>query len=205
MSHVVRGFNIDILRNELKTYLRSLNYQGNISVSASVHNNLVTVYSSHWINQLRHNPIIYWACIILQLWVITWPVILMLERRYHVVQSVWWSSRDDDNNHNNGSSISYSPPPVIYAGGRSEEELAEFWAPVVMEAAWEQRIDGLLTNIDIRRLRHRQERLKQMMGWLEPETVQMPRAQTLGRSRADGPLVLDIRVRDFEAGWGLDS
>ena len=216
MSHAVRGFNIDTLRSELKDIIRSLNYRGDINIRISIHNNRVTVYSSHWINQLRRNPFIYWSCIISQLWLITWPVIYMLERRYHVVQSVWWSSRDIDEEdqqdtafHRSSNSSSRlqagrSGTTTLYAGGRSEEEVARLWAPVVMEAAWEQRIDGLLTDGSIRRLQQRRERLKQMT-FLEPETVQLPRSQSHGRSRAHGPLVLDIRVRDFGAGWGFDS
>lgn len=213
MSHVVYGFDMDTFRAELKSYIRSLNYEGDIKIRASIHDNTVTVYSAHWINQLRQNPFVYWFCIIMQLWIITWPVILLLERRYHVVQSRWWSSREeseDDRNRNDESGSSILPLPsfvrrnLFYAGGRGEEELAAFYAPIVMEAAWEQRHGGVLTDSDIRRLQQRQERLKQI-GWLEPEIVQMPRLQNHGRSHAIGPLVLNLRVRDFQAGWGYDS
>ncbi|RAH81978.1 hypothetical protein BO86DRAFT_312900 [Aspergillus japonicus CBS 114.51] len=123
------GFDVATLRSLLISHLRSLNYHGNIDISITLANQELTIYSPHWINELRNNSFAYWFCIILQLWIITWPVIWFLEHRYDVVRAVWYFSRV------RGSQ-------TVYACHRDEAAIAKELAPIVTQAAWERRRNG---------------------------------------------------------------
>ncbi|KAL4869874.1 hypothetical protein BDV12DRAFT_195882 [Aspergillus spectabilis] len=127
----LHGFDAAPMRNALTSHIRSTGYQGHISVSTAMANGFVTFYSPHWINKLRNNAFAYWACIILQLWIITWPIIWLMERRYEVVRSEWFTSQTVADPSLPGGS------GKIYAGGHDEATAAEMWAPVVREAAWQ--------------------------------------------------------------------
>ncbi|RAH49543.1 uncharacterized protein BO95DRAFT_354221 [Aspergillus brunneoviolaceus CBS 621.78] len=123
------GFDVATLRSLLISHLRNLNYHGNIDISITLANKKLTIYSPHWINELRNNSFAYWFCIILQLWIITWPVIWFLEHRYDVVRAVWYFSRV------RGSQ-------TVYACHRDEAAIAKELAPIVTQAAWERRRNG---------------------------------------------------------------
>ncbi|OKL57238.1 hypothetical protein UA08_07406 [Talaromyces atroroseus] len=103
-------------RDCLTSHIRDTSYRGQITMRMEIVNGSLTIYSPHWINKLRNNRFVFWMCIILQLWCITWPVIWLLEKRYEVVRSCW-----------------------KYARGCDEHDLGEFWAPVVKQAAWGRR------------------------------------------------------------------
>lgn len=121
---------MNVLRDHITKHLRSLGYGGNVTTNMTIANGTITIYSPHWVNRLRNNGYVFWACIILQLWLIAWPIIWFLERRYEVVRSVWWSSREVQDPR------SPSGWRKAYAMGRDEKQLAEMWAPVVSVAAW---------------------------------------------------------------------
>lgn len=115
------------MRTVLSSHLRAANYRGDIKISTSIANGTITVCSPHWINRLRNHRFVFWACIILQLWIVTWPVIWFLERRYEVVRSVWRSSREV---------ASPSGRRMVYACGKDEAAVADFWGPAVRQGAW---------------------------------------------------------------------
>lgn len=125
-TRALHGFNSLPMRTVLASRLRAANYPGEIKVSTSLANESITVYSPHWINRLRNNWFVFWACVILQLWVVAWPVIWLLERRYEVVRSTWRSSRE---------CTPSSGQRVLYPGGCDETALAEYWAPAVKQGA----------------------------------------------------------------------
>jgi hypothetical protein len=102
-------------------------------------NGSITVYSPHWINHLRINPFVFWICILTQLWIITWPVLWLLEHRYEAIFSEWHASR-----------IHYDGETRLkfYARGRDEADLATFWAPVVKQAAWTRRCGNEVLLLD---------------------------------------------------------
>jgi hypothetical protein len=84
---------------------------------------------------------VYYTCLILQLWLITWPIIWLLERRYAVVSSVWLFSREVEGQQ-------------VYARNLDEAGIADELGPVVTQAAWERRLDScFLTDQDMRLLR----------------------------------------------------
>ncbi|KAL4949053.1 hypothetical protein BDW69DRAFT_82721 [Aspergillus filifer] len=126
----LHGFDANPMKTALTTHIRSTGYQGHISISPVIANGFVTFYSPHWINKARNDAWIFWPCIILQLWIITWPIIWFMERRYEVVRSEWFSSQSVADPSLPGGSAK------IYAGGHDEATAAELWAPVVREAVW---------------------------------------------------------------------
>ena len=45
--------------------------------------------SDHFINRYRYNVYIWWTCVILQLWIITWPILWLMTRRWEVLSARW--------------------------------------------------------------------------------------------------------------------
>lgn len=133
------------MRNILSSHIKSLNYLGSTSFWLVKGHSTVTIYSPHWINRLRANNFIWWLFVILQLWIITWPIIWFMEKRYEIATTRWSASLDP------GSETGMIR---CYAQGRDESALAEFWAPAVMQAAWTRRQGeaGMLTRLDAERL-----------------------------------------------------
>jgi hypothetical protein len=147
MTRELHGFDYKPMRNVLASHIRDLNYRGSTSFWLKRGYGSVTVYSPHWINQLRTNNFVWWICVLLQLWIITWPVIWLMEKRYEVARSQWNASLDP------GSETGLIK---CYAQGRDETQLAEFWAAAVKQAAWTRRQGSasLLTRNDAERLRN---------------------------------------------------
>lgn len=201
------GLNTDPMRSVFTSYLRSANYRGKVQAWYSLANGSITVYSPHWINHLRNNPFFFWACIILQLWIVTWPVIWFLERRYEVVRSAWWSSREVCD------PTSPSGIRKVYARGQDEAALAEFWGPAVVQTAYEQWVDGsILTDQDAMRLRRLgQRRMEQMPRQDSSLERNLQVADSMvGRmlgfaGRGDGQrLAISSGGWNFSTGWGSD-
>lgn len=125
------GFDSRALKSVLTSHIRSINYCGSIVYKLTIAHQSVSVYSPHWINSLRMNRYVWWICVFLQLWILTWPIIWLMEKRYEVIQTSWRP----------------------YLGHQTSDriELGEFWAPTVKEAAWRGRCI-VLTRLDAKRL-----------------------------------------------------
>ncbi|KAJ5210903.1 Peptidoglycan-binding Lysin subgroup [Penicillium cf. griseofulvum] len=202
----VSGFDSNAMGNVLASHIRELNYRGSVSFNLSVAHRSVTIYSPHWINQLRHNNFVWWVVVLLQLWIITWPVIFFMEKRYEVVHTRWFSSLLESSD---------SPLTKCYALGRDECSLAEYWAPAVKQAAWTRRQGegDLLTRMDADRLKG--HTTSQLLG-LRAETsgAELERRQRVnsgeaglvdnlvGLVRGVGGVVEDWRL---SSGWGANS
>ncbi|KAJ5924932.1 hypothetical protein N7454_007571 [Penicillium verhagenii] len=147
MTRELRGFDHKPMRNVLASHIRDLNYRGSTSFWLKNGYSSVTIYSPHWINQLRTSNFVWWACVLLQLWIITWPVIWLMEKRYEVARSQWNASLDP------GSDTGLIK---CYAHGRDETQLGEYWAAAVKQAAWTRRqgSGSLLTKTDAERLQN---------------------------------------------------
>ncbi|KAL1861900.1 hypothetical protein Plec18170_000723 [Paecilomyces lecythidis] len=144
LTRTISGFSSESLRQSIVSHIRATSYRGHISVETKLREGSMTIYSPHWINRFRNNPYIYWTCIIFQLWLITWPTILLLERRYQVVFSNW-----------HASFFSEEPDVAerrrIYARNRDEAALMDYWAPAIKHAAWNRRRNGeVITEQDVR-------------------------------------------------------
>ncbi|KAJ5128309.1 hypothetical protein N7448_002027 [Penicillium atrosanguineum] len=146
MTRELQGFDYKPMRNVLASHIRELNYRGSTNFWFKKGYSSVTIYSPHWINQLRTNSFVWWICVILQLWIITWPIIKLMEKRYEVARSQWNASLDP------GSETGLLK---CYAQNRDETQLGEFWATAVKQAAWTRRQGegALLTRNDADRLR----------------------------------------------------
>ncbi|KAL4782863.1 major facilitator superfamily domain-containing protein [Aspergillus varians] len=189
----LHGFDSAPMSTALTSQIRSTGYQGHVSICPAVANGFVTLYSPHWINQLRNNAFVYWACIILQLWIITWPVLWFLERRYEVVRSEWFSSQTIADPSTPGGS------GKIYAGGHSEEAAAELWAPVVREAAWQGKAHGeILGEAEVEELRRQGIQRREQIG---------QGRELIGRGQAVlGAIgIRSIAGVNVTGGWGADS
>ncbi|PYH95580.1 hypothetical protein BO71DRAFT_397823 [Aspergillus ellipticus CBS 707.79] len=156
-SRSIVGFDSSILRSSLNSHLRSLQYQGKVDITIHTENKTLTVYSPHWVNRMRNSGLVFWVCILLQLWIIAWPAIWFLERHYDVVRAVWYSSRQEGGQRH-------------YACYRDEAGVAEALAPLVTQAALERRQDGrTLTAQEVQLLdrlgRERQQRGVMMISW----------------------------------------
>ena len=79
---------------------------------------------------MRANRYIWWTFVILQLWIITWPIIFFLEKRYEVVNTTWHAALEAGEE---------TGLVKLYARQRSPTTLAEYWAPAVKLAAWSRR------------------------------------------------------------------
>lgn len=189
----LNGFDAAPLQSALASHIRSTGYQGHISISPEIANGFITVYSPHWVNTLRNNPFIYWTCIVLQLWILAWPVIFLMERRYQVIRSEWFSSK---------TVADPSLPGGVgkcYAGGHDEATAAELWAPVVREAAWQGRKEGcLLGDAEIEELRRRGIQRREQLG----EGGDLLRR---GQSVLGAMGIRSVGGVNVTGGWGGDS
>ncbi|KAJ5554981.1 hypothetical protein N7461_003451 [Penicillium sp. DV-2018c] len=139
----LNGFDSNAMRNVLSSHIRELNYRGTIHIKLSLAQQSVTIYSPHWINRMRTNKYVWWIVVLLQLWIITWPIIFFMEKRYEIAHTCWNASLIPET----GSALD-----KCYAFNRDESTLAEYWAPAVKQAAWTRRRDELLTRLDADRL-----------------------------------------------------
>src|SRR3981081_931853 len=91
LTRQVHGFDHDVLGRALTSHIRDLNYRGHIQTKLALANRSIAVYSPHWINRLRIHPYVFWFCILTQLWMITWPVLWLLEHRDEAIVSEWYA------------------------------------------------------------------------------------------------------------------
>ncbi|KAJ5530510.1 hypothetical protein N7527_003903 [Penicillium freii] len=200
------GFDSNAMRNVLSSHIRELNYRGSIAFTLFVAQRSVTIYSPHWINRLRTNRFVWWTVVLLQLWIIAWPVIFFLEKRYELVHTRW-----------NASLIPESDSALAkcYAFGRDESSLAEYWAPAVKQAAWTRRQGegDVLTRMDADRLQgYSTQQLLGLRGATsDTELERRGRVNSgeggfvdnvVGLVRGIGEAGQDWR---FSAGWGANS
>lgn len=140
--------------------LRGTNYRGNIAITYPMCHRATALVSDHWINRYRHNMYIWWTCVILQLWIFTWPVLWLMSKRWEVFsvewpcriyvqpdgswpvayeflpQALWHEGRETDN-------------PSIRIAHMTEEEWVEQWRLAVQLAA-ESKKRGALSDANRR-------------------------------------------------------
>ncbi|KAI2246574.1 hypothetical protein LOZ11_005100 [Ophidiomyces ophidiicola] len=129
------NWNFELIRREIISIIRMTNYRGVISVSPFIRQSRVTIYSPSLLNRLRTNSFVWWVCVILQLWIITWPLLILLERRYEIVRVEHHVSR---------GSVYASP-------GGSEGGWVAMFSPAIKAAALGKRTGEVVTKADIPR------------------------------------------------------
>ena len=73
----------------LTSLLRTTNYRGHINIKFPVEDRATIVMSDHFINRHRCNVYVWWICVILQLWIFTWPVLWLMTKRWEVLSARW--------------------------------------------------------------------------------------------------------------------
>lgn len=137
-----------LIDSRITSYILSTNYRGHISITHLLSPHTTTITTSHPLNRLRHNVYVYWMCIILQLWIITWPVLWLMTRQWAVVE-VFWPYRRNTATARMRSSGAES---WVYVE-ESEEEWCQRWKYTVtkavetkwrggLERPWVQEVEG---------------------------------------------------------------
>ena len=142
------------INNRMDEAIRGTNYRGDIAITYPVCHRATTIVSDHWINRYRHNKYIWWACVILQLWIFTWPLLWLMTKRWEVF-SVDWPCRI--NQQPDGSwpvAHEFRPQASWHEGHETdipwtriahmtEEEWVEEWRLAVQLAAERKKRGGL--------------------------------------------------------------
>jgi hypothetical protein len=96
--HSVKAFTFrrKILHHEAQTMeslcrdlILKTSYRGHINISFPTTQACITVYSPCHLNAWRFNPYLRWFCYLTFLWLITWPILLFITKRYEVVTAVF--------------------------------------------------------------------------------------------------------------------
>ena len=151
------------LTDALHGVLRSTNYRGSISVTFPLEHRAITVMSDHPLNRYRTNSCIWWVCVILPLWIVTWPILWLMTKNWEVVSVDWpcriyqrpdggWPNSDEDIPSLIHEGISLAAPNTRGTDGirvavMSEAAWVESWRAAIVRAA-ESRTQGTLTASD---------------------------------------------------------
>lgn len=97
VSRSISGLECDTLKPQLETLVKSTHYRGHIDVTFPTVDKNVDIYSPHWINTARITWI-RWLFYLTFLWLITWPILFFMTKRWSIYHVKWhWSMiRDDD-------------------------------------------------------------------------------------------------------------
>ncbi|RMZ33118.1 hypothetical protein D0859_02755 [Hortaea werneckii] len=101
----VLGLDQEDLRLRLQTVVRSTGYRGHIDVAFPIHEKHVDIYNPHWINRWRVTWWVRWLFFLTFLWIITWPILFFMTKRWSVYNVDWrwsWSCTEPE-----GSSEAY--------------------------------------------------------------------------------------------------
>lgn len=89
LKRTVTGLDETYLRNRIEGLIRSTNYRGHISITFPIEDENVDIYTSHRINNWRTTKWICWLFYLTFLWLLTWPLLILLTKRYAVVRADW--------------------------------------------------------------------------------------------------------------------
>lgn len=155
----VTGVAHGTLTRQLTEALRSTNYRGNISITFPVRSRATVIMSDHWLNRYRHNKYIWWTCVLLQLWILTWPLLWIMTKRWEVFSVEWpcriYQRADGSwpNSHQaDAGSVHEGQPtdnPLVRIANISESEWVEHWKLAIQMGA-ESKKQGTLTDADRR-------------------------------------------------------
>ncbi|KAI4228755.1 MAG: hypothetical protein LQ349_006503 [Xanthoria aureola] len=160
ISRTVTELHRITITNSLTEAIRGTNYRGNIAITYPVCHRATTIVSDQWINRYRHNKYIWWICVILQLWIFTWPVLWLMTKRWEIF-SVEWPCRIYQQPDGSWPVAHEFHPHVWWHEGRetndrrvriayiTEEEWVEQWRLAVQLAA-EGKKRGALNQADRR-------------------------------------------------------
>lgn len=172
--------------------------------------------SDHWINRCRTNSFIWWICVILQLWIITWPVLWTMTKKWEVVKITWpcriyqdedaggsWPNADEESNdliHEGIIPINRGPTSRVQDDVRfatmTEPTWVEIWRGTIARAALDRRSGVLLGPLDLEASRIAAE--------INVRRASGTELNYEGSSYGTEPLLRAIREFSSEQGWGGD-
>ncbi|OJD19552.1 hypothetical protein AJ78_00524 [Emergomyces pasteurianus Ep9510] len=197
LHRAVEAWDHQAIQRGITSLIRSLNYRGHICIEIHTHNANLTVYSPSLLNKLRTNNSVWWVCIILQLWLITWPLLIILEKRYEPITATWYAWYNE-----------------VYACGLSEANWLELFTPVIKRSVLARAKDGEVIGLEeARGAREEANRVGSgLLGMPESES-EMERRQRMQRGEGNWADSLVGAVRgvtevrsayNLSAGWGGD-
>ncbi|PGH09174.1 hypothetical protein GX51_00928 [Blastomyces parvus] len=136
----IEAWDYPAIEKGITSLIRSLNYRGHIHIEIRTHNAHLTVYSPSLLNKLRTNTFVWWACVILQLWILTWPLLILLEKRYEPITATWYAQYDE-----------------IAACGISESMWLTIFSPVIKRSVLARAKDGEIIGIEEARVAQAEE------------------------------------------------
>ncbi|KAL9088909.1 MAG: hypothetical protein Q9165_005966 [Trypethelium subeluteriae] len=90
LTRRVGDWDTALLSSRLTAMIRGgTNYRGRVAFEVKMEGAEFVVYSEHWMNRLRLNRWVYWVCVVLQLWILTWPLLWLCTARFEIVEAVW--------------------------------------------------------------------------------------------------------------------
>ncbi|KAG5913314.1 hypothetical protein E4U42_001292 [Claviceps africana] len=178
MERRVEGYDWDMLRRRLEGLVQATNYRGHVTIDFPVRHSHVHVYNECRVNRWRLTKWIVHLFTLTLLFVVTWPYLFLMTRRWETVTAEWRLSE-----------------PTAVPGRRkyvsmSEEQWYSMWAATVQRAMLERR-RGILDQGDLERERARTHRGDGEGGGGMASTVQR------------GMEAMGVVNRSF--GWGGDS
>ena len=176
------------LEGLIASLVRSTNYRGHLKITFPMTHNRVTVYSPCWQNQYRQKWWIRWFFYLTFLWMLSWPYLWFVTRRWEVATAVFpYSSWQDD-----GSRKFVT---------KSEQDFFEEWKSSIKRAVlgkqqgWIDEVYKLATD----------------EASMPAEPIQIDRLPNTGNVAVDGALgflqhaVIAGRGGSLAGGWGADS
>ncbi|KAL9602783.1 MAG: hypothetical protein Q9219_001626 [cf. Caloplaca sp. 3 TL-2023] len=159
VSRTVTGLEYHTLTQQMTEVLRSTNYRGHVSITYPIYSRATVIMSDHWLNRYRHNQFIWWTCVILQLWIFTWPLLWFMTKRWEVFSVEWpcriYQQADGSwpSTHETVLDIAHEGQPTTDSKVRiahmNEVEWVQKWKLAVQLAA-ESKKQGILTDADRR-------------------------------------------------------
>ncbi|KAL8786788.1 MAG: hypothetical protein Q9213_002609 [Squamulea squamosa] len=160
ISRTVTELQRHIITKSMTEALRGTDYRGNIATTYPICNRATIIVSDHWINRYRHNKFIWWICVILQLWIFTWPLIWFMTKRWEVFTVEWpcriymqpdgsWPMAHEFYPHAWSHEGQQTNDSSIRVAHQTEEQWVGLWRLAVQQAAESKRC-GTLSDADRR-------------------------------------------------------
>lgn len=172
----------------LRSAIAETNYRGHLQISWPTQHKRVIVYSPGLINRWRTTTWIRWVFYLTFLWILSWPILFLLTRKYEVVKAVFPYA---DAPHS--GDVSRNPTVM------SEVDWFRRWERAIQRAA--------MARMDCRDrcLDEEYRRASEQMGESGLRPGELP---STGNAIADGAFGLvgeALRTADRWRGWGADD
>jgi hypothetical protein len=89
MKRKVTHIDTNLLTSLITSLVQKTNYRGHLKVSFPSSYNRVEVYSPSLINKWRHNIYVCWFFYLTFLWIITWPILWLITKRYEPLEIIY--------------------------------------------------------------------------------------------------------------------